>query len=686
MTKNNENTIIDWVVRTTRSHVMAGIGEITNLHRQMLFGDQTRTVREGKPVDITSNRGSVVVRNIFPEMLRAFTAKLLKDMPIPHVTPYGKDWSYESYRASKIANAVMSKLVVDLDLEKKMEQIVYDYFLGHLGVMLTYFDQDSGDIDKTTTSLAALYGDTVDRHTKIKQGEAKAMVIPPQHYFYDTTASDDPDRRYVILKFTLPRTSVKRQFSESKMVDQAPDAFSGVDAVGFGPSSPLTTSPTMGHVGHNDGDRLISVYEVFAVPGGIEGHPDGYHAILTDNEILFEEDWDKGIPVHTFAPGRISNQYLPPCPATSLREHQVRLNRAESMVEENMMYSGNNQWVADRKTNFRPHNHPGIPSYYDAPSGIPAPKNVTASAYPAYIIMRGEAIKSGAMAEIGINPTSQGDLSGLQAGAPTSMVVFAREMEDELLSAAVREVERFYREISKALFRLVADNYSDKREIFVTSDTDSRTKNREYFKGADFDGQMEFQIKAGINIGSSSIQRFESAKLFMLQGQMSFNDFLEAERFSYNLDFLRNRRLKDRDRAYRNRDRVIKAAEAIETVDSEPEVAEQAFSEFVLSLLTKYDNHRIHIDVFKEYFISEAGDESGPIVRNAILGYMDAAEAFQQQVAQENASLAAAAGMGPGVPGQNAPGVVSPGGGPQAAEGSPAQFEQATTPLGSNPV
>lgn len=674
----------EWIQGSVDNHVMSAIHEAISINWRMLYGDQMITIENGRIVNMRTKRAVKAIRNIFPRILRLYASKLTANMPLPFINPYPEDYGYQTSRVARIANGVMAKLSEDTDLEIKIGQIVMDQFMGHLGVMYVFFDPDAGNTEVDGHSMSALLGEA--QIDDIKNGEVKIAVIPPQNYYWDPAARRDEDRNWAILRIQTARATAAREFPEHADVIRSeagasPPAWSGASVVNH-----LTPNYDRGGATQNEGDELVDLYEVFVRKGGLPGHPKGFHCIASKSKILFQEEWDSDIPVYTYAPDRPSDQYLPPCPAENVRRHQVRINKAESMTDENMELSGVSQWIVPDGTVFKPHDSPDRVLRY---RGKMKPDYKQASPYPQYIVGRGTAIYNEMLEELALTSVGAGQISGIKSGSPTSMVRFIKDMEELVFTSPARALESFYRRVVIKAFKLIQEHYKADRDIFVTDRLDSTTINKITFKGADFGDHMQVEVSAGIDIGGSSVERFENVKLFMLQGHITFDDFLEASRHNYSLDFLRQRRLKDRDRAYRNRDKVLAVGLQLAGVDLDERdyfltespvetgvVTDESYPQFVLSLLSEYDHHPTHLDVFTELLTSDLGDELPEIARAAVIGYMNAAKEYIRAQQEENTRLSQGAGIVPGQP--------PPGGGPNAASGSPEQFQQAVEQGGAN--
>lgn len=354
----------------------------------------------------------------------------------------------EALSWSRICGAGFIKTVWDPEAEPGVTAVV-----DQAGAPIMHPSEDRPLLAGEMPELEALDG------TQTKQiggGDVAHVVRSPFSIYPDPLATSLEDCRWIIDESVRSPEYVLERFGKRVDADAPPQVGivesrfhgSAVDALG--------------------GKKIgVRVFEMWEKP--TKTNPEGRRMAWTESTLLYEGPNEYGrIPYTMFRGVVVPGRFWPDAMVTDLRPLQVRLNKLESQIAENISRFGNPALLLDQLQNIKVFGVPGEQIKHSASTPAQLPQYLTPPNMPPQTFNLLEQVQASMQEISGQFDVSQGTVpSGVTSASAISLLT---EQADTMLGPDVEDIELAIADVGQQTLDLMSKFYTTDRVVVITGD------------------------------------------------------------------------------------------------------------------------------------------------------------------------------------------------------------------------
>lgn len=350
---------------------------------------------------------------------------------------------------SRICGAGFIKTVWDPDREAGVQAVV-----DPDGKPMNHPSEDRPLYAGEMPSVEALPGVTT---RQVGGGDVTHIVRSPFSIYPDPLATSLDDARWLIDEQVRSPEYVFDRYGKKVAPDAAPQ-------VGIVESRYHQHALTSAESGKKLG---VKVYELWEKPS--KSNPEGRRVCWTENELLYEGPNEyKRIPYTMFSGVVVPGRFWPDAMVSDMRPLQVRLNKLESQIAENVSRFGNPALLLDALSDVKVFGVPGEQIRHNATLPSQLPQYLAPPPMQPYVFNLLDQVQNSMKEISGQFEVSQGSVpSGVTAAGAISMLT---EQADTLLGPDVEDGELAIADVGQQTLDLMARFYTTDRVVVITGE------------------------------------------------------------------------------------------------------------------------------------------------------------------------------------------------------------------------
>jgi hypothetical protein len=541
--------------------------------------------RKGYVRDVNIPRECRSIRNICRPFVNAFTAKMLKDDPIPTVRPFSTNTEEFDENASLAFNAVAEywwKSAVDGS--KVLHDAVEWGGIGGIAIIKEYWDKNLS--------------------SGIYTGDVNLSCINPLHFFPNPDARSEAELRWVIHRFPKEKSVVEDEFGLERGSLSADDKEKAEGDRTFSTKS-LDTY-------HAESDEeTVLVHDVWIKRN--KEHKRGKHIVVAGGRTLVEEDNPNPdlLPFLIYNVRALRDDLYGQGIIFPILTIQRDINRLNSIIMENASQMGLVKWLVPEQANTLPSaftNEAGEIINYTHPY---KPEQSGVSPIAAHIMNETGELFRMAQFITGLQDVGMGMIPYRGSQTSPGVVRELKGSEDIIFAPEIRGVNDLVKRIMRRYRLLSRGGYIEERVVQIMGEN-KRMEALTYLAGDDRN-DYDFEFNAGAGFAKSDeatmdeIISLEQAQFFD-KGGVDRRVLTEYVMRKVGLHKLREDTFKDERQARRNLDKVLN---------------------HINPIISKYINPDSHIKVFVDFTKTETWEAQDDWIKYAIDFYIDQCNAIK---------------------------------------------------------
>ena len=449
--------------------------------------------RKGYVREVNIARESRSVYNICRPFADAFVAKMLKNDPIPVVTPLSTNTEEFDEDLSLAFSAVSEywwKAVVDGS--QKLRDCVTWGAIGGIGICKVYWNKN--------------------KQSGIYSGDVDWEIVNPRHVFFNPDARKEDELRWVIHRFPKEKKVVEEEFN------LAEDSLTADDKEKSEGDRTDSTNSQDTYAQAED-KATVLVHDCWIKK--CKEYPKGKHIIVAGDRKLVEEDNPEPdtVPFFVYGVKALPDDLYGQGIIFPILTVQRDMNRLNSLIMENSSQMGLIKWLVPEQANLQPQsltNESGEVVPYNAPY---KPEQSQATALPNHIVARSGELFRDAQFITGIQDIATIPYRGSQTSPGVMREL--KSSEEVIFNTEVNGASDLVRRIMKR-FRLLTKKYYVEDRVVQVMGENKYLEAKTYFAGND-NNDYDFDIKVGAGF-SKSDEAVMDEIMKLDQGNPSFFD------------------------------------------------------------------------------------------------------------------------------------------------------------------
>jgi len=543
--------------------------------------------RQGRVRDVNIPRESRSIRNICRPFSDAFTAKMLKDDPIPSASPYSTNTEeFDENQALAFSAVVEYWWKAIANGTQKLHDMVSWGAISGIGIGKVYWDKNF--------------------KSGIYTGDAVWESLNPRHIFFNADARTEAELRYVIHRFPKEKSVVEDEFKLKRGTLTSDDKEKSEGDRTFSTKSQDT------YVSESDEDTVL-VHDIWMKAD--KEYPKGKHIVVAGGRTLIEEDNPEPdlLPFFIYNVRALRDDIYGQGIIYPILTIQRDMNRLNSIIMENASQMGVLKWLDPEQSNTLPSaftNEAGEIIKYTFPY---KPEQSQAAPMPQHIIGQVGELFRMAQFITGLQDVGMGMIPYRGSQTSPGVVRELKNSEDVIFAPEIQNVTDLVRRIMRR-FRLLTKKYYAEDRIVQIMGENKYMEAKTYLAGND-NNNYDFDIKVGGGFSRSDEATMDEI-MKLDQGNPSFFDkggvdrrvLTEYVMRRVGMNKLREDTFKDKRQAERNLEMVING---------------------VRPIISKYINPDAHIKVFTDYVKEPMYDVLDVGIKFSIDWYIDQCNAIK---------------------------------------------------------
>jgi hypothetical protein len=541
--------------------------------------------RKGYVRDVNIPRECRSIRNICRPFVNAFTAKMLKDDPIPSVRPFSTNTEEFDENASLAFNAVSEywwKSVVDGS--KVLHDAVEWGAIGGIAIVKEYWDKNL--------------------KSGIYTGDVNLSCINPLHFFANADARSEEELRWVIHRFPREKAVVEDEFGLERGSLSADDKEKSEGDRTFSTKS-LDTY-------HSESDKeTVLVHDIWIKK--CKDHKNGKHVVVAGGRTLVDEDnpHPNKLPFLIYNVRALRDDLYGQGIIFPILTIQRDMNRLNSIIMENASQMGLVKWLVPEQANTLPGaftNEAGEIVPYTHPY---KPEQSNVSPIAAHIVNQVGELFRMAQFITGLQDVGMGMIPYRGSQTSPGVVRELKGSEDVIFAPEIRGVNDLVKRIMRRYRELSRDGYIEDRVVQIMGEN-KRMEATTYLAGDDAN-DYDFEFNAGAGFAKSDEATMDEIMTldqsgFFDKGGVDRRVITEFVMRKVGLHKLREDTFKDERQAKRNLEKVVNNIKPV---------------------ISKYINPDAHIKVFTDFTKTENWDGLDDGIKFSIDWYIDQCNAIK---------------------------------------------------------
>ena len=606
-------------VTTSRHPKMALYKAFYEGHQYKTLDEYTNQIR-----DVAITRETKSITNISEVFINLWAAKMMEGNPYPQITPFPDNVDDDIIKISKVSNGAVRSWWKTQKMRQKLGRCLK--WGGVTGAMWgrILWDVNAGDNFEIPT--VDLFGN--EEAELISEGDVTFEVLNPFQMFPNPEARDAEDLRYVVHQFPKAKSVVEDAFDLPRDSLNADDMSSAENQQ----RQARIDNDIYYREGVTKEADVVLIKELWMKAS--KQYPRGKHVVVVNKRVLVNEDnprpWK--LPFVYMPVREILDEFWGQGYMEKLVPLNREYNKTNSLIIENMIWSGNNKWMVERGSGVKEHSltdQPGEVVEYD----MVAPQQSQAAPLPHYIVAHPDDIFRRMQQAMNIQDPSMGMIPHRGSQTSGTVVRELKESEKVFFSEDMSLFKKFVEEIITEYLSLAKNHYELERFAKVLGA--NRKPEIIKFSQADFVKNYNIDINVGEGFSVSPSVRFD--QIMQMWEQKVIQDPAIVMRAVSNfgtLEKVADELLKDEKKAEYTLDAILSARTTAELQEA--------------SELSPYDNHDVHIRVFTDFIKEPRYRELGLTHRTVINQYINICyqkkyemQMMQQQIMMQSQMLAA---------------------------------------------
>lgn len=610
-----------------------------NYHRKMELadnfykGEQYKAIdpESGAVMDVRVNRETRSISNQIKVFINVYTAKMLAGNPIPQFSAHSGNTEDFDNDVSHVCQDLCTVLNKKENFSRKNSADVKNAAILGFAVTKVYFDDEAG---KNLSELYELDDVTAtsddekdskekkDKKAPVFTGAVKRDYIDPLHFFPDQLATSDGNMRYATHRFPLPIDVAEEILDLPEGTLKADDKYEDTRY------KKETTIVNDDYDTDESGEGTEIVYINDVYYRACRKYPKGKRVVVANGKVYINDDNPQGkeLPFITLKLNAREDEFVGNSYAFDLIKPQRDLNKMNSMIMENAENMGFNKVYMNKHNNYGKWTSDAN-GIIEGESDIP-PAILQAKPIPEYIFTGPDRIRISMQNQMNLQNVDFSQIPVRGTNSSGKVIGELKESSRVAFSDDIRDIKFYIEKINLKAVKLYQKHFDEDElvEIIGESKRDMIKKFKETtFNPTSFDTTI--RIAEGFSQGPA--EKFAQIMELVTSGVLDgpHRDLvLRSIDNNGNIDAITEDFLADEKKAKTNRDFVI-AGENEE------------------ALVSQYDNHATHIDIFQKFIRSSEWAPLKVEIKQALDQYITIQKMHQLANAERDAAFAMAMQM-----------------------------------------
>lgn len=457
--------------------------------------------RKGYVRDVNIPRECRAIRNICRPFADAFTAKMLKDDPIPSAAPYSTNTEDFDEDCSLAFSALVEywwKTVSDGS--KRLTDTVLWGAIGGIGICMVYWDKNL--------------------KSGIYDGDVRWEVLNPRNVFFNADAKNEESLRWVIHRFPKEKSVVEDEYGLKRGELSADDKEKSE-----GDRTYSTKSQDDYHAAEDE--STVLVHDIWIKK--CKDYPKGKHVVVAGERTLVDEDNPEPtvLPFFVYNVRALRDDIYGQGIIFPILTIQRDMNRLNSIIMENASQMGLLKWLDPEQSNTLPSaftNEAGEVIKFTAPY---KPEQSQASPLPQHIVGQVGELFRMAQFITGLQDVGMGMIPYRGSQTSPGVVRELKNSEDILFAPEIQNVTDLVKRIMRR-FRMLTKKYYVEPRIVQIMGANKYMEAKTYLATQD-ENDYDFDIRVGAGFSKSDEATMDEI-MKLDQGNPSFFDKCGVDR------------------------------------------------------------------------------------------------------------------------------------------------------------